>query len=82
MSRSGLKEEKNVSNCGLSQQTHKEATTVLVEFTDDGVLLEKDVVAFTAANPEDQLTDVEQVVSADSQLQGKCKRKSSSSFYI
>lgn len=40
-------------------------------FTNDGVSLEKDVVAFTAANLEDDFTDVEQVVSTDSQLQGK-----------
>lgn len=46
-------------------------------FTNDGVFLEKDVVAFSAANLEDEFTDVEQVVSTDSQLQGKCKRKSS-----
>lgn len=43
--------------------------------TNDGVFLEKDVIAFTAANLEDEFTDVEQVVSTDSQLQGKCKRQ-------
>lgn len=40
-------------------------------FTNDGFSLEKDIVAFTAANLEDDFTDVEQVVSTDSQLQGK-----------
>lgn len=40
-------------------------------FTDEGVFLEKDVVAFAAANLEDEFADVEQVVSAHSQLQGK-----------
>lgn len=46
-------------------------------FTNDGVFPKKDVIAFTAANLKDEFTDVEQVVSTDSQLQGKCKRKNS-----
>lgn len=48
-------------------------------FTDDGVFLEEGVVAFTVADLEDELTDVEQVVSTDTQLgrkmQKKCKKK-------
>lgn len=50
-------------------QTSPSATRAV--FTNDGVSLEEDVVAFTAANLEDQFTDVEQVVSTDSQLQRK-----------
>lgn len=44
-------------------------------FTDDGVFLEEDVVAFTAADLEDELTDVEQVVSTDTQLGRKMQKK-------
>lgn len=39
-------------------------------FTDDGVFLEEAVVALVAAHLEDQLADVEQVVSTDAQLRG------------
>lgn len=38
--------------------------------TDDGVFLEEAVVALVAAHLEDQLADVEQVVSTDAQLRG------------
>lgn len=40
-------------------------------FTYDRVVLEEDVVAVTAADLEDELTDVEQVVSTDTQLERK-----------
>lgn len=43
-------------------------------FTDDGVFLEEGVVAFTAADLEDELTDVEQVVSTDTQLGRKIQK--------
>lgn len=43
-------------------------------FTDDGVFLEEAVVAFVAAHLEDQLADVEQVVSADVQLRRSTRR--------
>lgn len=43
-------------------------------FTDDGVFLEEAVVAFAAAHLEDQLADVEQVVSADVQLRRSTTR--------
>lgn len=51
-------------------------------FTNDGVFLEKDVVAFTAANLEDEFTDVEQVASTHSQLQGKCKKNANLIFIL
>lgn len=44
-------------------------------FTYDGVVLEEDVVAFTAADLEDELTDVEQVFSTDTQLERKMQKK-------
>lgn len=43
-------------------------------FTDDGVFLEEAVVALAAAHLEDQLADVEQVVSADVQLRRSTTR--------
>lgn len=49
-------------------------------FTDDGVFLEEDVVAFTAADLEDELTDVEQVVSTDTQLGRKMQKKKKKNF--
>lgn len=48
-------------------------------FTDDGVFLEEGVVAFTAADLEDELTDVEQVVSTDTQL-GRKMQKNKQNF--
>lgn len=44
--------------------------------TYDGAVLEEDVVALTAADLEDKLADVEQVVAADAHLKQKaCFRK-------
>lgn len=44
-------------------------------FTDDRVLLEEDVVVFTAADLEDELTDIEQVVPTDTKLGRKMPKK-------
>lgn len=38
------------------------------------MLLEEDVVVFTAADLEDQLTDIEQVVPADTELWRKMQK--------
>lgn len=54
-----------------SRNVQTSTSTTRAAFTNDGVSLEEDVVAFTAANLEDQFTDVEQVVSTDSQLREK-----------
>lgn len=40
-------------------------------FTNDGIFLEEGIVDFSAANLVDEFTDVEQVVSSDSQLKEK-----------
>lgn len=58
-----------------SPAANKDTSKTRTVFTNDGVFLEKDVVAFTAANLEDEFADVEQAVSTHSQLQGKCRRK-------
>lgn len=50
-------------------------------FTDDRVVLEEDVVVFTAADLEDELTDVEQVVSTDTQLERKMQNNFSQLLY-
>lgn len=49
--------------------------------TYDRVVLEEDVIAFTAADLEDELTDVEQVVSTDTQLERKMQNKFTQLLY-
>lgn len=49
--------------------------------TNDWVVLEEDVVAFVAADLEDEFTDVEQVVSTDAQLGRKIQKNSHNFLY-
>lgn len=51
-------------------------------FTYDRVVLEEDVVVFTAADLEDELRDVEQVVSTDTQLERKMPKKLHATFVL
>lgn len=62
-------------------QNRKHQLHQRIMFTDDRVVLEEDVVVFTAADLEDELTDVEQVVSIDTQLERKMQNNFSQLLY-